>query len=133
MADATMGTDTRGRVPPRPPTGHRGTEAAAILLLRLLISSLVGPVSTTVTSVGLGCGRRLGNELHAVALVDTCLTVGTDLTPVVVVDARTCLHAVVGGVVCARKFAVELKSGSLEWSHLYLDLGAVRTVLPAGR
>ena len=72
------------------------------LLLRRLLSSLGGPGSTTVTLVGLGRGSRLGNELHAVALVGACLTVGIDLTSVVVVDARTCHHAVVGGVVCAQ-------------------------------
>ena len=77
--------------------------------MRRLLFRLGGPGSTSVTPVGLGCVHRFRNELTVVVLVDTCLTASIDLVLVVVVDVRTCRHDVVGGVVCASKFAVELK------------------------
>ena len=64
---------------------------------------------TSVAPIGLGRDRRLGNELPAVALVDTCLTINIDLSLVVVVDSRTCLHPIIRGVVCVSELAVELK------------------------
>jgi hypothetical protein len=79
------------------------------LLLRHLFFGLVIPGSAVVAPVGLVHHRRLGNELSAIALVDTCFTVGVDLALVVVVDARTCSHAFVVGVVCARESTVEFK------------------------
>ncbi len=51
----------------------------------------------------------LGNELSTVAFVDTCLSVSIDLSLVVVEDVRTCLHGIIGGVVCASEFKVDLK------------------------
>ena len=81
MAAATMGTAAGGRDRPHPPTGRGGTNRDRNhLLLRRLFFSLGGPGGTSVTSIGLGCGHRFGNELPAVALVDACLTIGIDLT-----------------------------------------------------
>ena len=37
------------------------------------------------------------------------MSISIDLTLVVVVDARVCLHAIIRGVVCASELAVELK------------------------
>ncbi len=68
---------------------------------------------------GLVRHRRLGNELSAIALVDTCFTVGVDLTLVVVVDAGTCSHAFVVGVVCARESTVKLKLYGIILPFLY--------------
>ena len=95
--------------PTTPTSGAWRSSGRSHLLLRRLLFLLSGPGSTSVAPVGLGRGRRLRNELPAVALVDACLAVSIDLALVVIVDARTCLHAVVGGVVCASKCEVELK------------------------
>jgi hypothetical protein len=59
------------------------------LLLMHLHFGFGSPVSTVFTAVGLVRHSRLGNELSAIALVDTCFTVGVDLALVVVVDAGT--------------------------------------------
>ena len=75
----------------------------------VFIFSLHEPVGNSVTPIGLGCGRRLGNELFSVALVDACLTISIDLALVVVVDTRAWRHAIICGVVCASELAVELK------------------------
>ncbi len=79
--------------------------------MRRLCFSLGGPDGTSVTTIGLGRGRRLANEMSVVALVDACLTVSIDLTLVVVVDTRTCRHAIIGEVVsqCTSELVVELK------------------------
>ena len=44
------------------------------------VVSLGGPDGTSVVPIGLGSGHRFGNELTAVALVDSCLAIGIDLT-----------------------------------------------------
>ena len=77
--------------------------------MTLLLFSLDGPDDTSVASIGLGRGRRLGNELPAVALVHASLTISIDLALVVVVDARSCHHVIMRGVVCPSELAVELK------------------------
>ena len=77
--------------------------------MRRLLFRFDGPVGTSVAPIGLGRVHRLGNELPAVALVDSCLVIRIDLALVVVVDARVCLHAIILGVVCASELAVELK------------------------
>jgi hypothetical protein len=56
-----------------------------------------------------GSNIRLGNELSVIVLVDTCFTLGVDLAIVVVVDAGTCSHDFVVGVVCTCISTVEFK------------------------
>ena len=57
----------------RAPLGGRarGSRSRSHLLLRRLLCGLVGPGSASFAPVGLGRSRRLGNEVPAVALVDT--------------------------------------------------------------
>jgi hypothetical protein len=86
-----------------------GSRGRSHLLLMHLLFGLGSPDSAAFTPVGLVRHSRLGNELSAIALVDTCFTVGVDLALVVVVDAGTCSHAFVVGVVRARESTVELK------------------------
>ncbi len=86
-----------------------GSRGRSHLLLRHLLFGLASPGSAAITPVGLVRHSRLGNELSAIALVDTCFTVGVDLALVVVVDAGTCRHSFVVGVVRARESTVELK------------------------
>ncbi len=74
-----------------------------------MLFSFGGPGRTTVAPIGLGRDHRLGNELPTVALLDACLTISIDLAFVVVVDVRTCRHAIIRGVVCPSELAVELK------------------------
>ena len=96
----------------RPTTSSNGTRRSrgrSHLLVRHLLFRFSGPDRTTVTSIGLGRDHRLGNELSAVALVDSCLVIGIDLSLLVVVDSRSCLHPIIRGVVCERELAVELK------------------------
>ena len=95
--------------PTTPASGTRRSRDRSHLLMRRLLFSFGGPDRTSVAPIGLGRGHRLGNELPAVALVDTCLVIIIDLSLVVVVDARTCLQAIIRGVVCASELAVELK------------------------
>jgi hypothetical protein len=66
-----------------------------------------GWVMPTISASALRAGGS--RDRSAIALVDTCFTVGVDLALVVVVDAGTCSHAFVVGVVCARESTVELK------------------------
>ncbi len=86
-----------------------GSKGRSHLLLGRLLFGLGSPSSASITPVGLVRHHRLGNELSAITLVDTCFTVGVDLTLVVVVDAGTCSHTFVVGVVCARESTVKLK------------------------
>jgi hypothetical protein len=86
-----------------------GSRDRSHLLLRHLLFGLGSPVSAAFTPVGFVRDSRLGNELAAIALLDTCFTVGVDLALVVVVDAGTFIHAFVVGVVRARESTVELK------------------------
>ena len=84
------------------------------MLMRHVLFGLGSPDNAALTPVGLGRSHRLGDELTAIAFVDDCFAVSVDLTLVVVVDAGTCCHAFVVGVVRARESVVELKlSGSM--------------------
>ncbi len=79
------------------------------LLLSHLLFGLGGPDNAAFAPVGLGRSCQFGNKLTVITLVDTCFAVTIDLALIVVVDAGTCCHTFMVGVVCARKFAVELK------------------------
>ena len=108
MTTDTMGIVAGGGDPPHPPVARRSS-GRSHLLMRHLLFLLVGPTDTSFSPVGLGRVHRLRNELSAVALVDACLTVRIDLSFVVVVDVRTCRHAIIGGVVSTSELVVELK------------------------
>jgi hypothetical protein len=76
---------------------------------RQLLFGLGSPGNVAFTPVSLVHHNRLGNELSAIALVDTCFTAGVDLTLVVVVDAGTWSHTFVVGDVHARESTFEFK------------------------